>query len=91
MLGPSYETPAEIAAIGKLGADAVTMSTVPEAIMARYCGMDVAALSLVSNLAAGLGSGALSHDDVLQVGHHSSAAFLVLVREIIKFWHCREK
>jgi purine-nucleoside phosphorylase len=63
--GPSYETPAEIRAYGILGADAVGMSTVPEAIVARQCGLRVAGLSCITNLAAGLGKSALSHQEVL--------------------------
>ncbi len=63
--GPSYETPAEIKAYGMLGADAVGMSTVPEAIVARQCGLRVAGLSCITNLAAGLGKSALSHQEVL--------------------------
>ena len=59
--GPSYETPAEIRAFTKLGADAVGMSTVPEAIVARQCGMNVAAVSCITNLAAGIGRENLSH------------------------------
>jgi len=63
--GPSYETPAEIRAFARLGADAVGMSTVPEAIVARQCGLDVAAVSCITNLAAGRSKQALSHADVL--------------------------
>lgn len=63
--GPSYETPAEIRAYGILGADAVGMSTVPEAVVARQCGLRVAGLSCITNLGAGLGKGALSHQEVL--------------------------
>jgi purine-nucleoside phosphorylase len=63
--GPSYETPAEIRAFRLLGADAVGMSTVPEAITARQCGLKVAALSCITNRAAGLG-GPLSHREVLE-------------------------
>jgi purine-nucleoside phosphorylase len=63
--GPSYETPAEIRAFARLGADAVGMSTVPEAIVARQCGLRVAALSCITNLAAGLSPRKLSHADVL--------------------------
>jgi purine-nucleoside phosphorylase len=63
--GPSYETPAEIRAFARLGADLVGMSTVPEAIVARQCGLNVAAVSCVTNLAAGLGGEKLSHAEVL--------------------------
>ncbi len=63
--GPSYEPPAEIRAFRKLGADAVGMSTVPEAIVARQCGLRVAAVSCITNLAAGLGRAPLTHGEVL--------------------------
>src|ERR1043166_9778652 len=63
--GPSYETPAEIHAFARLGADAVGMSTAPEAIVARHCGLAVAAVSCITNLAAGRGRAALSHQEVL--------------------------
>jgi purine-nucleoside phosphorylase len=63
--GPSYETPAEVRAFGKLGADAVGMSTVPEAIVARQHGMRVAGLSCITNLAAGRSPEPLSHNEVL--------------------------
>jgi purine-nucleoside phosphorylase len=64
--GPSYETPAEIKAFHRLGADAVGMSTVPEAIVAHQCGIRVAALSCITNPAAGLNRNPLCHSDVLQ-------------------------
>ncbi len=64
--GPSYETPAEIRAFARLGADAVGMSTVPEAVVARQHGLRVAAVSCITNLAAGLGPGKLSHTEVLE-------------------------
>ncbi|MEO6181880.1 MAG: purine-nucleoside phosphorylase [Verrucomicrobiota bacterium] len=73
-LGPSYETPAEIRAFGRLGADAVGMSTVPEAIVARQYGLSVAAISCITNLAAGLGSGKLSHSEVLAIAEQKKGA-----------------
>lgn len=68
VLGPSFETPAEVRMLGGLGADAVGMSTVPEVIVARVLGMRVAALSLVTNVAAGLSGQTLNHEEVLEVG-----------------------
>ncbi len=65
--GPSFETPAEIRAARVLGADAVGMSTAPETILARHAGLKVAALSLMTNYAAGLVPGALGHDQTLAV------------------------
>jgi purine-nucleoside phosphorylase len=64
--GPSYETPAEIRAFARLGADAVGMSTVPEAMVARQCGLNVAAVSCITKEAAGIGKGKLSHAEVLE-------------------------
>jgi len=64
--GPSYETPAEIRMLAGAGADAVGMSTVPEAMLANAAGLPVAALSCISNRAAGTGSGALSHEEVIE-------------------------
>jgi purine-nucleoside phosphorylase len=64
--GPTYETPAEIRAFATLGADAVGMSTVPETIVARQCGINVAALSCITNLAAGRSKRKLSHTEVLE-------------------------
>ena len=63
--GPSFETPAEIRAFRALGADAVGMSTVPEAIAARHCGLRVAAVTAITNLAEGMGDEALSHEQTL--------------------------
>ena len=64
--GPSYETPAEIKAFARLGADAVGMSTVPETIVARQYGLRVAAISCITNLAAGISKSPLSHEEVLE-------------------------
>jgi purine-nucleoside phosphorylase len=64
--GPSYETPAEIRAFAKLGADTVGMSTVPEAVVARQCGLRVAGISCITNLAAGISKENLSHAEVLE-------------------------
>jgi xanthosine phosphorylase len=64
--GPSFETPAEIRAFRTLGADAVGMSTVPEVILARHCGLRVAAVSAITNLAEGMGGETLSHEQTLR-------------------------
>ena len=77
--GPSYETPAEIRAFARLGADAVGMSTVPEAIVARQCGLRVAGVSCITNLAAGISKSNLSHTEVLETAERvkkSGAALL---------------
>ncbi len=84
--GPSYETPAEIRALSLLGADAVSMSMVPEAIMGKYLEMRVAGLSYVSNRAAGLSSSPLSHQDVLAVGRGGAAPLAELIQELILLW-----
>jgi purine-nucleoside phosphorylase len=70
--GPSYETPAEIRAFRTMGGDAVGMSTVPEVLMARYCGLEVAAISCITNHAAGTNPAPLSHEEVLAVGRQSA-------------------
>ena len=79
--GPSYETPAEIRAFAKLGADAIGMSTVPEAIVARQCGLRVAALSCITNLAAGISKTPLSHLEVLEIGEQASTQAAKLITE----------
>ncbi len=66
LLGPSYETPAEVRMLERLGADAVGMSTVPETIVARAIGMRVAGVSCITNLACGISTTPLSHDEVLE-------------------------
>jgi purine-nucleoside phosphorylase len=79
--GPSYETPAEIRAFARLGADAVGMSTVPEAIVARQCGLRVAAVSCITNLAAGISPRKLSHAEVLATAERVKTAGGQLIKE----------
>ncbi len=69
-----------------LGADAVTMSTVPEAIMGKYLGLEVVALSLVSNIAAGLVASPLDHADVLATGSRCQDSFRRLALALIERW-----
>jgi purine-nucleoside phosphorylase len=78
--GPSYETPAEIRAFARLGADAVGMSTVPEAMVARQCGLRVAAVSCITNLAAGIGKGNLSHGEVLETAERVKKSGAQLIK-----------
>lgn len=82
--GPTYETPAEVRAFARLGADAVGMSTVPEAIVARQCGLNVAGLSCITNLAAGLGSNKLSHSEVLETAENVKGSAALLLQEFAK-------
>ena len=84
--GPSYETPAEVRAYAQLGADAVGMSTVPEAIVARQCGLRVAGLSCITNLAAGLGAGELSHSDVLKTAERVGKLAAQLLKEFARLY-----
>ena len=81
--GPSYETPAEITAFRALGADAVGMSTVPEAILAHAAGLKVAGLSCITNAAAGQGQ-ALSHDEVLAGARAAVPKLTLLLQEFIR-------
>jgi purine-nucleoside phosphorylase len=81
--GPQYETPAEIRMLQTLGADLVGMSTVHEVIAARHVGAEVLALSLVTNLAAGLGDRDLDHADVLEAGRASAEAMGDLLAQVV--------
>ncbi len=83
--GPTYETPAEIRAYGLLGADVIGMSTVPEAMVANASGMKVAALSLVSNMAAGISGPHLSHEEVMEV---AATAEPLMVGMVTAFLDC---
>lgn len=83
VLGPSYETPAEIRAFRTLGADAVGMSTVPEAIVARHMGMEVLGLSCITNAAAGVLPQPLHHDEVMDTARQMKGQFKALLEEII--------
>jgi xanthosine phosphorylase len=82
--GPSFETPAEIRAFRTLGADLVGMSTVPEAIVARHCGLRVAAVSVVTNLAEGLSDEPLSHEQTLAQAGRGGAALRRMLPDWLK-------
>lgn len=82
--GPSYETPAEIRYLRTIGADAVGMSTVPEAIVARHMGMEVLGISCITNPAAGVLPKPLVHDEVMEVARRVRAEFSALLEGIIE-------
>jgi purine-nucleoside phosphorylase len=81
--GPSYETPAEIRMLARLGADAVGMSTVPEVLVARALGIRCLGISCITNLAAGLGGATLNHAEVMEVGERVRDRLAALVRGIL--------
>ena len=81
--GPTYETPAEIRMFRLLGADAVGMSTVPEAIAARHQGMKVLGISCITNMAAGMSDDVINHQEVMETGAKVASIFKELLRRII--------
>jgi purine-nucleoside phosphorylase len=85
MLGPSYETPAEIRFLRTIGADLVGMSTVSEVIASRQMGIKVLAISCVTNMAAGTTDAPINHEEVLEIGRKISGQFKALLRDVIPF------
>ncbi|MGB7923782.1 MAG: purine-nucleoside phosphorylase [Pyrinomonadaceae bacterium] len=81
--GPSYETPAEIRMLRTLGADAVGMSTVPEAIVARHMGMKILGISCITNMASGVLDQPINHDEVIETGERVRATFVQLLTRVI--------
>lgn len=83
LLGPSYETPAEVRMLERMGADAVGMSTVPEVVVARALGMRCAAVSCITNPAAGISHEIIAHADVIAVTRRAAAAFETLIETLV--------
>ncbi|MBV8802571.1 MAG: purine-nucleoside phosphorylase, partial [Gammaproteobacteria bacterium] len=84
LLGPSFETPAEIRAFTMLGADAVGMSVVPEVIIARHCGLKVLGLAMITNLAVGLSSEKVTHEVTLRFIEMAARKLTKLLPEFVK-------
>jgi purine-nucleoside phosphorylase len=86
LTGPSYETPAEVRMLQRMGGDAVGMSTVAEVIIARHCGLEVAGLSVISNRAAGLSDAPLSHHEVTEVASQVRPQLCQLLAGMVSTW-----
>lgn len=84
LTGPSFETPAEIRMLRILGADAVGMSTIPEAIAARHCGMEVCGISCITNMAAGILDQPLTHEEVIETSNMVKEKFKAVLRDLIR-------
>lgn len=82
--GPSYETPAEIKMIRKLGGDAVGMSTVPEAIVGNYCGLNILGISCITNAASSESGGKLSHEEVIEAANSAKIKFKSLILSVLQ-------
>ncbi len=82
--GPNYETPSEIKAFRILGADAVGMSTVPEVLAARHCGLEICGISCITNMAAGILEKPLNHEEVIQTSNMVKDKFVELMKAFIK-------
>jgi len=81
--GPNYETPAEIHLLRNCGADAVGMSTVPEAIVARQMDMEVLGISCITNMASGISDQPINHDEVMETGNRVRSTFTQLLRRVV--------
>jgi len=84
VLGPNFETPAEVRAFRTLGIDAVGMSTIPEVLVARHCGLKVSVIATIVNLTADLHDGALSHDITMEQGQRASKKLLALIERYLE-------
>jgi purine-nucleoside phosphorylase len=87
--GPSYETPSEIHLLRNLGADAVGMSTVPEAIVGRHMGLEVLGISCITNMAAGIGDEPINHEEVMATGDRVREVFTLLLQRVVGRVHSR--
>lgn len=84
VMGPSYETPSEISAFRKLGGEVLGMSTVPEVIVARHCGLKVVTISSITNMACGMSDEKLTHENVLKVANQAASDLTRLIRRFME-------